>query len=207
MSEHKVVSILDTGVSNIASVRAAMERAGATTRFIRTTEEIEESDFLIFPGVGSFGAGMRQLDETGVAPAIRRRFVEDRPTMAICLGLQLLFEESEESPGVAGLGVVSGKVERFPSTVRVPQFGWNSVVADESCRYLESGHAYFANSYAAMVLPEGWVAATAEHGRQFVAAMERGRWLACQFHPEISGPWGQALIERWLGGARGDDQC
>lgn len=202
MTEPPQVVILNTGVANIASVRAALNRAGAQTRFAADADEVADAEFLIFPGVGAFGAGMEWLDEQGYAEALRERHRRDRPTMAICLGLQLLFEASEESPGVDGLGIVEGFVERFPDSVAVPQFGWNWVEAGSSSRYLTSGHAYFANSYAAMDAPDGWRAATAYHGVEFVAAMERGQWLACQFHPEISGDWGQTIFERWLRGPR-----
>ena len=192
------VAILNTGVANIASVKAGLERGGANTRFVDQVEEVVAAERLIFPGVGAFGAGMAGLEEKGVAEALRSRFERDEPTMAICLGLQLLFEESEESPGVAGLGVVSGKVERFSRSLRVPQFGWNQVQAGEGSRFLSDGYAYFANSYAVREVPPGWLGSFSDYGGSFVAAMERGRCLACQFHPEISGPWGQEVLNRWL---------
>lgn len=200
--QSREVSILDTGVANIASVRAAFERAGAQVSFVSDVEAVEAAEYLVFPGVGAFAAGMAWLEERNLAGLLRRRFVEDRPTMAVCLGLQLLFESSEESPGVEGLGICAGTVERFPDTVRVPQFGWNFVDAGSSSRFLTSGYAYFANSYAVSEVPDGWRGATAYHGRSFVAAMEKGQWLACQFHPELSGRWGQGIIERWLQGPR-----
>lgn len=194
----KEVAILNTGVANIASVKAGLERGGATTRFVDQAANVEGAEFLIFPGVGAFGAGMKGLREKGVVEALRGRFEKDLPTMAICLGLQLLFEESEESPGVEGLGVVSGKVERFPRTLRVPQFGWNKVRAAEGSAYLSDGYAYFANSFAVREVPQGWLGSLSDYGGSFVAAMERGRCLAAQFHPEISGPWGQEVLNRWL---------
>lgn len=204
MSDFSDVALLDTGVANIASVRAALRRAGATCTRPTTVEAVRQAPHLVFPGVGAFGAGMAWLREQGYADALRARFEEDRPTMAICLGLQLLFEESEEDPGVAGLGLVEGQVRRFDEDVAVPQFGWNYVQAPSASRFMTSGHAYFANSYAVAEAPPGWQAAMAVHGRPFVAAMEKGRWLACQFHPELSGDWGQAIVERWLKGPRGE---
>lgn len=198
MSAKPRVHILNTGVANIASVAAALERAGAETSFVEKTHEVVNADYLVFPGVGAFAAGMAWLDERGYADALRERFEHDRPTLAICLGLQLLFDESQESPGVEGLGIAPGVIERFPPEVSVPQFGWNFVDAASSSRFLTSGHAYFANSYISRAVPEGWRAAISRHGVDFVAAMERGQWLACQFHPEISGAWGQAIFDRWL---------
>ena len=204
MSRPTQVAILNTGVANIASVIAGLQRAGAEVSFVSSAEEVREAPFLVFPGVGAFGAGMEWLNERGYGEALCQRFAADLPTMAICLGLQLLFEESDESPGVEGLGLVEGRVERFPATVAVPQFGWNYVEAGSASRFLTSGHAYFANSFAVRQVPAGWQASTATHGVEFVAAMERGRWLACQFHPEISGSWGQSILQRWLRGPRGE---
>ena len=127
-----------------------------------------------------------------------RRVESGRPTLAICLGLQLLVDASDEAPGQPGLGVISGRVGRFPSGVKVPQLGWNRVMAEPSCRLLGSGTAYFANSYRLEGIPEGWSAATSEHGGTFVAGLERGAVLACQFHPELSGEWGEGVLRRWI---------
>jgi imidazole glycerol-phosphate synthase subunit HisH len=192
------VHIIETGVANIASMLAAFERLGAEPRLTRDAGEVREADFVVLPGVGAFAAGMARLDELGMRELLIERAEADRPLLAVCLGLQLLCAASEESPGVEGLGIVDATIERFPSEVRVPQFGWNRVVADESCELITSGYAYFANSYRLGEAPEGWRVGRAEHGGDFVAAMERGRLLACQFHPEISGAWGLELLRRWL---------
>ena len=125
------------------------------------------------------------------------RITEGRPTLAVCVGMQVLAASSEESPG-RGLGVVAGRIRRFSGGIRVPQLGWNRVDPDPGCRFVTPGWAYFANSYRFDTLPEGWSGATSEHGGSFVAAMERGDVLACQFHPELSGPWGLRLLERWV---------
>ncbi len=194
----KEVALLNTGVANIASVRAALLRLDVAVRFVEDASSVVDADALVFPGVGAFGAGMERLRQDGLARALQTRFAAGAPTLAICLGLQLLFEASEESPGVDGLGIVDGTIRRFPRDVRTPQFGWNSVEAAPESRYLTDGHAYFANSYACVEPPDGWAASTSTHGVPFVAAMEKGRLLACQFHPEISGPWGQEILRRWL---------
>jgi imidazole glycerol phosphate synthase glutamine amidotransferase subunit len=141
---------------------------------------------------------MAELGQKGLAEPVRERIRSNRPTLAICLGLQLLAEGSEESPGVGGLRVFSGSAARFTGNVRVPQLGWNEIVPDAGCRFLERGYAYFANSYRLAEAPSGWSVAWAEHGERFVAAMERGAALACQFHPELSGAWGLRLLQRWL---------
>jgi imidazole glycerol phosphate synthase glutamine amidotransferase subunit len=137
------------------------------------------------------------LADAGADAALRERILADRPTMAICVGHQLLFETSDESPGARGLGIVKGHVGSFPEDVRVPQFGWNEVEAEDGCDLLDSGFAYFANSYRAEAAP-GWKVATADHGGRYVAAMERGNIVGCQFHPELSGDYGAALLSRWL---------
>lgn len=203
------VVIVKTGVANIASVLAAFHRLGADTDLSTDPETIASADFVMLPGVGAFAAGMAALGgkDGALASALKSRFSSDRPTMAICLGLQLLATASDESPGVAGVSIFeTSHVGRFSSvdgdghTLKVPQLGWNEVVPDDGARFLTRGFAYFANSYRLTDTPPGWVAARAHYGGSFVAALERGPHLACQFHPELSGPWGQALIARWLEG-------
>jgi imidazole glycerol-phosphate synthase subunit HisH len=151
------------------------------------------------PGVGTFGAAMRGLRKAGLDRAIAQRARESLPVMAMCVGLQILFQASEESPGEAGLGVIEGRIGTFPGTVRVPQFGWNRIAPEGGCRYLQAGFAYFANSYRALAAP-GCRIAWAEHGERFVAGLERGDVVACQFHPELSGRFGHDLLDRWLEG-------
>lgn len=193
------VSIVRTGVANTASVRAAFARLGCDTELIDTPRDIDRSAFLVLPGVGSFAAGMEALRSHSLVERMRTRIQGDRPTLAICLGMQLLGTSSEESPGVEGLGVLDVDVLRLDAPgLRVPQFGWNRVVAPQDAVSLASGHAYYANSYCLRHRPAGWQAATTVHGTEFVAAIERGSVVACQFHPELSGAYGAQLLERWL---------
>ena len=191
------VAIVPTGTANLASVQAAFRRLGAEPRIVEDVAAVSAASHVMLPGVGAFGASLQRLREQGLDRALRERVQADRPTIAICVGHQLLFETSEESPGVAGLGIVAAAVTRFPATVRTPQFGWNKVTAADDCNLLDSGYAYFANSYRATAAP-GWQIATAEHGGPFVAAMERGNIIGCQFHPELSGDYGAALLSRFL---------
>ncbi|MEK0082494.1 imidazole glycerol phosphate synthase subunit HisH [Benzoatithermus flavus] len=191
------VVIVPTGTANIASVMAAFRRLGASPRVSEAAGDVLAASHVMLPGVGAFGASMARLVQHGLDRVLKERIAADRPTIAICVGHQLLFERSEESPGVPGLGVVPGEVGRFPADVRVPQFGWNHVRAGEDSRLLEDGYAYFANSYRATEAP-GWTIATATHGGPFVAAMERGNVIGCQFHPELSGAYGAALLSRFL---------
>lgn len=196
------VWIIETGVANIASLFAGFRRLGAAPALTTDPDVVRTADRVVLPGVGAFAAGVARLRDRGLAPPLRERIAADRPTLAVCLGLQLLCESSEESPGETGLGAVPVHVTRFGAGVRVPQFGWNRVEPGPGASCLEPGFAYFANSFRidAAVVPAGFGVATADHGGPFVAALQRGGLLACQFHPELSGAWGQALLGRWLQG-------
>ena len=116
--------------------------------------------------------------------------------------MQLLFDGSEENPEVPGLGLIPGRATRFSETVRVPQLGWNAVEAARGCEILQSGYAYYANSYRLVPAAPGWERATTEHDGPFLAACERGPIVACQFHPELSGDYGMGILERWRAAAR-----
>lgn len=199
MSDNSSVLVVPTGTANLASIKAAFGRLGATVVMAKSPAQIAEAERVVLPGVGAFGASMAEVRDHGFDEPLAARIRAGRPTFAVCVGLQLLFEASEESDGAQGLGVLPGVIGRLPDTVRVPQLGWNRVEPSPECRLVEPGHAYFANSYrAAPPAPEGWAAATADHGGPFIAAIERGAVLGCQFHPELSGAWGQALMGRWL---------
>jgi len=192
------VRIVSTGTANIASVRAALTRLGASVSDAGGEEEITDAAGVVLPGVGAFGAAMSRVRDQGLATALRERIEAGRPTLVVCVGMQLLCRESEESPGAKGLDIVEATVTRFGDEVRVPQLGWNQVDPVPESRFVEPGWAYFANSYRIDRMPEGWVGATTDYGGGFVSALERGDVLACQFHPELSGPWGARLLARWL---------
>ena len=192
------LTVVPTGTANIASVVAAFRRFGFDPVISQDVSVVEAADRVVVPGVGSFGAAMSELDRLEMTGMLRQRLDEGRPTLAICVGMQLLAATSEESIGIEGLGHIAGQVARFPDTVRVPQLGWNRVVAGPGSRFLNDGWAYFANSFRITELPDGWCGAFADHGGQFMAAIERGHVLACQFHPELSGSWGGNILGRWL---------
>jgi glutamine amidotransferase len=191
------VVVLPTGTANLASVLAALRRLGAAPRIAEDADAVRNAERVVLPGVGTFGAAMTGLRRAGLDAVIAMRVRAGRPTLAMCVGLQILFERSEESPGAEGIAVIPGRVARFTETVRVPQFGWNRIEPEPGCRYLQAGHAYFANSYR-VTEAQGCKVARAEHGERFVAALERDQVLACQFHPELSGRFGHELIGRWL---------
>jgi imidazole glycerol phosphate synthase glutamine amidotransferase subunit len=190
--------MVPTGTANTASVKAAFQRLGVTLSEVSAADDVSSADALVLPGVGAFGAAISQVDSLGLRRSLRDRIEGDLPTLAICVGMQLLSLASEESPGANGLGVIDTPIARFGLDLTVPQLGWNQVEAAPESRFVESGWAYFANSFRLGTVPEGWVGASSEYGGEFVSAMERGHVLACQFHPELSGQWGARLLARWL---------
>lgn len=190
-----------TGVANLASVQAAFARLGCELVEAPDAAAVRAAARLLLPGVGQFSAAMQRLQAAGVNQALRERMQRGAPTLAICLGMQLCADGSEEAPQQRGLGVLPGWLQRFPAPLRCPQMGWNLVDTDPAARLLQSGHAYFANSYRLTTVPTGWLGATAIHGERFVAALERGAVLLCQFHPELSGNYGRELLARWLASA------
>ena len=193
------VLLVDTGAANVASVICALERVGATVSRSRSPEAVARAERVVLPGVGAFGAVRRRLPAS-LASALVRRVREGRPTLGICLGMQLFAQSSEESPEVAGLGVVDSRASRFVGDVAIPQLGWNGVQPSPRSRWIRPGAAYFANSYRLSSSPDDWIAAQTVHGEPFIAALERGDVLLCQFHPELSGAWGLDLLARWVDG-------
>src|SRR3989442_1510371 len=194
------VVILDSGVANLASIAGAFRRLNASVVVTADPAIAGDATRLVLPGVGAFGAGMGALSSHGLDTVIRHRASAGTPILGICLGMQMLCEASDEALGFAGLGVVAGTWRRLPPHMRIPHLGWNSVTPEPEARLLLPGVAAFANSYALRQGPAGWTTAWTTHGVPFIAALERGPMLACQFHPELSGGYGAALLERWLTG-------
>lgn len=192
------VTIVRTGAANLASVLAAFERQGCSVRLTQHPDVVREADRVVLPGVGSFTPVAASLRMRGLDTALVQRINLGLPTLGICLGLQLMAASSEESADARGLGVISATAEKFPGSVVVPQLGWNTISVDPGCELLEDGAAYFANSYRLRSAGNGWKVAWSDHGGEFVAAVEHGAVLGCQFHPELSGTWGADLLNRWL---------
>lgn len=196
------ITIIETGIANTASIVAAFSRLGVESEFAESRNHVLSADAVVLPGVGAFDAGVAALREQGMLEALKQRVSHDAPTLAVCLGFQLLCEQSEEShdpQGTAGLSVIPRKAVKFGDSLRVPQLGWNWVEADPECSILNSGYAYFANSYRiAERIDSPWRCCMAEYGGSFVAAAERGRILGCQFHPELSGVFGANILRKWL---------
>lgn len=192
------VGIIQTGTSNIASLEAALERAGAESCIINSPEDLCGHERLVLPGVGSFGSAIAELDRLKLREPLLRMILSGTPLLAICLGMQLLFEESEESGGVLGLGVLRGRLVRFKAAPRIPHVGWNKVNAPSDSLYLRPGYAYFVHSYCLSKTSEAITASSTSYYESFISAFEYRNILACQFHPELSGAWGGELLSRWL---------
>jgi len=199
--------IVRTGTANLASVCAAFARLGAEPCVSDDPARIMAAPLVVLPGVGAFGAAMANLRAVGLDDAVRERARRERPLLAICLGMHLLCESSEESPGIAGLGIAPGAIRRFSGDVRVPQMGWNRVSAPPGSLLPQNDYMYFANSFRLKLPPPGWDCATTTHRGPFVSAMHRGSTLACQFHPELSGAAGLGLLRRWLALAAARTWC
>ena len=200
------IGVVDYGMGNLHSVAKALALQGGNVILSDDKNDLRAADILLVPGVGSFGAAMRSLGRSGLDEFVRRWVVEERrPYLGFCLGLQLLFESSEESPGVPGLGVLKGHVARFqesdfgPGEYRVPHMGWNTLDVKAAGRPFFSGlqksdFVYFVHTFFPEPADESVIAATATYGRPFCAAVATGKLFATQFHPEKSGDVGQLII-------------
>jgi glutamine amidotransferase/cyclase len=201
-----MISLLDYGAGNVRSVRNGVRSLGFEIKDIRTPEDILRAERILFPGVGSFGSAMQRLHQLGFFEPLRDYLSADRPFLGICIGLQALFEGSEESPGVAGLGLIPGTVRRFDAPgLSVPHIGWNGLRLRRESPLLEGiedEKFYFVHSYRAVPEPDiaDWLLAETDYGGTFVSAVQKGRVAALQLHPEKSGPAGLRLLRRFLAG-------
>lgn len=192
----KEVLIVKTGVANTASMQAAFERLGVTSRLSQCADEVRDASNVVLPGVGTFGAAMDTLNRFGLARSLRERIKQGKRTLAVCVGLQVLFQESDESPGVVGLGLFEGSVRKFPPSLRVPQLGWNWVDGDSA--ESPSGYAYFANSYCVEIGTALKKILRADYGLKFIAGFRHEALTALQFHPELSGEFGRQILINWI---------
>lgn len=204
MSDPKIV-IVSTGSANIASVVAAFDRCGKECVVTENRDDIAKAKFVVLPGVGSFKSAINSLQQNQLVEPLRERILSGRPTLTICLGMQLLAESSAESPEVKGLRIISESVIRLNSNLPVPQIGWNSIESNSKSSVVKSGFAYFANSFVLKNINDDWIPSYSIYGVRFLASFERAGVLACQFHPELSGRWGHELLLRWL--KKGEQLC
>jgi len=202
-----MISLIDYGAGNVRSLRNAIGRLGYALTDITRPEDILKAERLIFPGVGSFGAAMQRLHALGYVEPLKEYLRADRPFLGICIGLQCLFEGSEESPAVAGLGLIPGTIRRFDASgLSVPHMGWNGVRPQRDSP-LFTGYRgeqlYFVHSYRAVPEPANahWSLACTDYGGEFLSAVQQGKVVAVQFHPEKSGEAGLRLLDRFLSDA------
>lgn len=200
-----MIGVIDYGAGNLGSVMNALQRLGVQARFAAAPEELSVSsspfEKIIFPGDGHFASAMASLEKTGYASAIKEWIKADKPFLGICIGLQLLFETSEEAKEVKGLSVIPGIVRRFPCR-KVPQIGWNQTAVNTSNSKLLRGlqnnsFFYYIHSYYADPTDISVIAAETEYYVRYCCAVERGALAAVQFHPEKSGEAGLQLLRNW----------
>ena len=196
-----MIAVLDYGIGNLRSAEKALQRQGGDARLVSDPEEGSSAEAVVLPGVGAFGRCVEALRDTGLDKVATDAIEEGKPFLGLCVGMQMLYEGSEESPGAAGLGVLPGAIERLPAGVKRPQMQWNRLVLEEPSHPLFAGigaspWVYFVHSYAP---PAGGAAvASCDYGGRVVAAVARGNVWATQFHPEKSGPTGLAMLGNFV---------
>lgn len=198
-----MIAVLDYGAGNLRSVELGLARAGADTVITRDPAVMAAADGLVLPGVGAFADAMAALNASGIVEPLKELVAAGKPLLGICLGMQALFETSEEGPGVAGLGLIPGHVRRLPDCgLKIPHMGWNNILPQKEspllCGLPSEPYVYFVHSFACFADEAADVLATAEYGVSFHAAVQRGNIIGMQFHPEKSGGVGQVLLKNFV---------
>lgn len=204
-----MIAIIDYDAGNIKSVEKALIALGEDAVLTRDRDRILRADGVVLPGVGSFGDAMSKLHDYGMTEVIHQVVEQRIPFLGICLGLQLLFESSEECPGVKGLGVLKGKIVRLPQDkgLKIPHIGWNSLTYPNQGRLFEgvpeNSYVYFVHSYYLQAQDPDIVKAVTEYGTQVHASVEMGNVFACQFHPEKSSDVGLKILSNFIAVTKG----
>ena len=199
-----MIAIIDYDAGNIKSVEKAVDLLGQESVVTADSEEIFRADKVILPGVGAFGDAMGNLRRTGLDDVIRQVVRKGTPFLGICLGLQLLFERSDEAPGAEGLGVLKGEILRIPESdgLKIPHMGWNSLHLQNNGRLFrgveENAYVYFVHSYYLKAADESIVKASTEYGTHIHASVEKDNVFACQFHPEKSSDVGLKILKNFI---------
>ncbi|MBE5868505.1 MAG: imidazole glycerol phosphate synthase subunit HisH [Lachnospiraceae bacterium] len=199
-----MIAIIDYDAGNVKSVEKALQFLGVEAVVTRDPMVIREAEKVILPGVGSFGEAMEKLHNYGLVELIKEVVASGKPFLGICLGLQLLFESSEESPGVEGLGILKGKIVRIPDGegLKIPHIGWNSLTYPNPGRLYqgieENAYVYFVHSYYLQAKEPEIVVAQTEYGVPIGASVEKGNVFACQFHPEKSSAVGMTILRNFI---------
>ena len=193
------IAIIDYGMGNLHSAAKALEKVGAQVAVTRDPERVRQADKVVLPGVGAFGDCMKNLNERGLAPVIHEVIAAGKPFLGICVGLQMLFEGSEEDPGVAGLGIFKGLVRKIVVPgLKVPHMGWNSLALQAASPLFQglppAAYVYFVHSFHAVPTDESCITAVTNYGGQVTAAVGRGLVQAVQFHPEKSSAVGLKIL-------------
>ena len=193
------IAIIDYGMGNLHSAAKALEKVGAQVAVTRDPERVRQADKVVLPGVGAFGDCMKNLNERGLAPVIHEVIAAGKPFLGICVGLQMLFEGSEEDPGVAGLGIFKGLVRKIVAPgLKVPHMGWNSLALQAASPLFQglppAAYVYFVHSFHAVPTDESCITAVTDYGGQVTAAVGRGLIQAVQFHPEKSSAVGLKIL-------------
>lgn len=200
-----MVAIIDYDAGNIKSVEKALRFLGQEAEVTRDRERIQKADKVILPGVGAFGDAMEKLSQYGLTEVIKETVDKGTPFLGICLGLQLLFDRSDEAPGVEGLGILKGEILRIPEGegLKIPHMGWNSLEFPREGRLFRgmepNPYVYFVHSYYLKAAEEEIVTAKTEYGVEIHASVEKGNVFACQFHPEKSGETGLRILKNFAG--------
>ena len=198
-----MIGIIDYDAGNIRSVEKALSYLGEKTVVSRDPDILKSVDKVILPGVGSFGQAMENLHRYELVPVIRDMIEDGKPFLGICLGLQLLFECSEESPGAEGLGILKGKILKIPSSpgLKIPHMGWNSLQLQNNGRLFrnipQDTYVYFVHSYYLQAQEPEIVKAVTGYGTEIHASVEKDNVFACQFHPEKSGKYGLEILKNF----------
>ena len=205
-----MIAIIDYDAGNMKSVEKALDHLGAEKIITGDPDVIRSADRVILPGVGSFGSAMESLKSHGLDRTVKEVAASGTPLLGICLGLQMLFDSSEEAPGVPGLSILPGRIVRFPSDcgLKIPHMGWNSLHFPKKSALFEGvgegAYVYFVHSYYLQAEDPEAVAAESEYGVTFHAAVSRGNVFGCQFHPEKSSDVGLAILKNFISVKRGD---
>ena len=198
---NKNIVIVDYGMGNLHSVNKAVALAGGNPDITGDKAIIAAAEKLILPGVGAFGDCMANLEKAGVIPAIKAHIAAGKPFLGICLGMQVLFEESEEAPGVKGLGVFPGKVVLIPTSLKIPHMGWNQLSLKTASPILagsEGQYVYFVHSFCCKPDDRALITSVCDYGTEIVASVGKGNTFGVQFHPEKSSEVGLAMLQRFV---------
>ncbi|MCG3140500.1 MAG: Imidazole glycerol phosphate synthase subunit HisH [Anaerolineae bacterium] len=198
-----MIAIIDYGMSNLRSVRHAFAALGADARIVDTPSTLKNARALVLPGDGAFGPAMQSLTARGWLEPLHAALARGAPFLGICLGMQLLFESSEENGAHRGLGILRGAVKKFPRAAgKLPQIGWNQLQIQPQSKFLagiaENAFAYFVHSYYCAPMDENIIAARTDYGISYASAIESGKVWGAQFHPEKSGADGLKMLQNFL---------